>query len=166
MLQTLLPAGLLLLCGVIWRIVEPGGIATMQMRQQLNLLNINLLIPGMILSVMLRSSISSETWLLPVTAWLVIAICLLVNTITYRYLLKSAPDPSTGAMILAGSFGNRVGLAAPVVIAVYGLDAASFNAGVVLSDRYDLDVELYGVAVAVTAVLYFCLLPIWTWLAG
>jgi len=302
-MQTLLPAGLLLLCGVVWKIVEPGGIATTKMRQQLNLLNIYLLIPGMILSVILRSHISSDTWLMPIAAWLVIGSCLLLNTLTYRHLLKATPDASKGAMILAGSFGNGVGLAAPVVIALYGLDAArvpilytllgslpitwtlgvaislghaghrigpmwqhllfspplwavlaglaitatpyqlpapltatlellahaavplmlftvglslnikgfarirmalpaifsksilsplvallvghalglegatlgalvvtaataSFNVGVVLSDRYDLDVELYGVTVAVTAALYFCLLPIWSWLVG
>ncbi len=302
-METLLPAGLLLLCGVAWKIADPGGITSTQMRQQLNLLNIYLLIPGMVLAVILRSPVSGDTWLLPVAAWLVIGTCLLLNTLTYRHLLKATPDPTKGAMVLAGSFGNGVGLAAPVVIAVYGLEAArvpilytllgslpmtwtlgvaislghaghrvgpmwhhllrspplwavlgglaiiaspyslpaplnatlemltqaavplmlftvglslnlkgftrirvalpaifsksiispvvalivghllglegstlgalvvtaataSFNVGVVLSDRYNLDVELYGVTVAVTAVLFFCLLPIWSWLLG
>lgn len=301
MLTSLLPAGLLLACGVVWRVFEPGAVPTAQMRQHLNLLNIYLLIPGMILLVILRSQIGIETWILPVTAWLVIGSCLLVNTFIYRHLLKSAADTSKGAMILAGSFGNGVGLAAPVVIALYGLEAAkvpilytllgslpitwtlgvaislghaghrpgamwrhllnspplwavliglaislspftppppaiatleliadaaiplmlftvglslnvsgfarigtavpavlsksilsplvallvgqamglegailgalvvtaataSFNVGVVLADRYELDVELYGVTVAVTAGLYFCLLPLWSWL--
>ncbi|RLA10613.1 MAG: hypothetical protein DRQ52_11080 [Gammaproteobacteria bacterium] len=301
MIQTLLPAGLLLLCGVIWRILEPGGLPVAQVRQQLNVLNIYLLIPGMIFSVILSSQIGSETWLLPIAAWLVIGTCLIFNVGVYRHLLSSTPDASKGAMILAGSFGNGVGLATPVVIALYGLDAArvpilytllgslpitwtigvaislghaghrigpmwqhllnspplwaaltslaivsspfelsepliasldmlaraavplmlftvglslnikgfarlrmalpaifsksllsplvallvgqalglngatlgalvvtaataSFNVGVVLADRYDLDVELYGVTVAVTATLYFCLLPIWSWL--
>ena len=303
MIQTLLPAGLLVLCGIIWRIIEPGGLPSTQVRQQLNVLNIYLLIPGMILSVMLRSQLGSETWLLPVAAWVVIGTCLLLNTAIYRHLFTHTADRSKGSMILAGSFGNGVGLAAPVVIAVYGLDAAkvpiiytllgsvpitwtigiaialghggqrvgpmwhlllrspplwavlaglaiaasplqlpasiittlnllaqtavplmlftvglslnirgfarihlalpaifsksiisplvallvgralglegailgalvvtaataSFNAGVVLADQYDLDVELYGVAVAITATLYFCLLPIWSWLVG
>ncbi len=303
MIQSLLPAGLLLVCGIIWRLIEPDGLAVSQVRQRLNLLNIYLLIPGLILSVMVRSRISSETWLLPLTAWVVIGACLVVTTTAYKHFSGTTPAASRGAMILAGSFGNGVGLAAPVVISIYGLEAArvpilytllgslpltwtigvaislghagervgpmwhhllrsppllavivglaiaesplalppaalatldmvaratvplmlftvglslnirglarlpmalpaifsksllspliallvgqalgfhgpalgalvitaataSFNVGVMLADRYALDVDLYGVTVAITAALYFCLLPLWIWLAG
>ena len=301
MVDSLLPAGLLILCGVIWRLIEPGNLPAHLVRQRLNTVAIYLLIPALILAVTLRSEINAEVWLFPLCAGLIIGSCLLINVFTYARLLPDTPKPTKGAMILAGSFGNGVGVAAPVVIALYGLEqarvpimytllgslpitwtlgvaialrnaghetkpmwrelsksppliavltglaisaadvtvpmalmatldqltraavpimlftvglslnfrglariataipaiftksvispviaffvgqlfglegavlgalvvtaaTASFNVGVVLSDRYELDVDLYGVTVAVTAVLYFTLLPVWGWL--
>ncbi len=299
MITALLPSGLLVIAGVLWRIIEPDKQPAVVLRQRLNTVAIYLLIPALILNVMLRSRVDTQTWLLPLAAWLTIGCCLLVNVCAYRTLFGKAENRSKGAMILAGSFGNGVGVAAPVVIAIYGIEAArvpilytllgslpitwtlgvaialghggeqtapmwrellrspplwaalfglgialyglpipawvtetlemlsraavplmlfavglslnlkgirrisvaapaiitkslispliacgigvllglqgitlgalvmtaataSFNVGVVLSDRYDLDVDLYGITVAVTAILYFTLLPLWT----
>ena len=69
--------------------------------------------------------------------------------------------------LIALFVGQALGFHGPALGAlVITAATASFNVGVVLADRYALDVDLYGVTVAITAALYFCLLPLWVWLAG
>ena len=125
MLEGLTPILLILCAGLLWQPLQPGGLNAMALRRVINTLNIYLLIPCLILHVILTSPLPEHFGAVPAVAALVILTALAVNSLIYGYLLKPVAPGGKGAMILAGSFGNGVGVALPVVIALVGESAGS-----------------------------------------
>jgi predicted permease len=61
MISVLVQMGLLILCGVAWRIIRPGGLDADQTRLVLTTVVFNLLLPALVLSVLWQASIGLET---------------------------------------------------------------------------------------------------------
>lgn len=148
MVERLVPVLALLAAGLVWRRLEPGGMPHATVRLALNTVNVYLLIPALIVSVLLQAPMDRELALLPVLAALVIGSCLGVSLLTYRALAGRVPPASRGALVLAASFGNGVGIGTPVIVALYGLEAARVPILYTLLGSLPL-VWTVGVAVAV-----------------
>ena len=124
MMEKLGPIGIILLIGMLWRRTEPAGIPVHSLRQTLNSLNLTLLVPALVLRVMAESDIHYATLLVPLIAAAVIVSCLITGGIFYTRLSRRIPRETRGAMILASSYSNGIGLAMPVIVAYLGVGVA------------------------------------------
>lgn len=124
MIDKLGPIGLILLIGMLWRRLEPGGIPSIPLRRSLNSLNLNLLVPALVLRVMAESQINFEVLLVPMVAFAVIGSCLGCALLAYWFYADQISQETRGSMILASSYGNGIGLAMPVIIAYQGVEVA------------------------------------------
>lgn len=123
-MEKLAPIGLILLIGVLWRMIEPGNMPAVSMRQILNVLNLHLLIPAMVLLVMAESRINYEVLLVPLVACVVIGCCLGIALLAYGRKSGQITPATRGAMILAATYGNGIGIATPVIAALLGVELA------------------------------------------
>lgn len=160
MLERLTPLLLILFAGILWQRLRPGGIDAAPLRRAINTLNITLLIPCLILHVILGTPLPAGFGAVPVTAALVILGALTLNTLIYGPLLRQIPPGGKGAMILAGSFGNGVGVALPVVIALVGEPLGSVPILYTLIASVPLAWTL-GVMVALRHTTHALVRPMW-----
>lgn len=174
MFERLVPVLALLAAGLVWRRLQPGGVPHATVRLALNAVNVYLLIPALILTVLLRATLDRDLALLPVLAALVIGGCLGISLLWYGALAARVPAASRGALVLAASFGNGVGIGTPVIVALFGLEAARVPILYTLLGSLPL-VWTVGVAVAVrhtgaiTAPMWREITrspPLWAVLAG
>jgi len=126
-MSSLIPMVLILATGVAWHKVEPGGITTQQLRSTLSALVVNLLAPTLILYVILTTPLKEELYQVPITGLITISVCLALAFILFTLLLRTGyiTRPQAGALILAASFGNGMGISLPAVEALFGADMAS-----------------------------------------
>lgn len=124
MFERLAPIAIILVLGLLWQILRPGGMPSAELRRTLNTVNLYLLVPGLIFQVIGSTELPERTWLIPLAAWITLGLTLALSSLVYLRLLPGVAAPTRGAMILAGSFGNGVGLAMPVIVALYGIEAA------------------------------------------
>jgi predicted permease len=121
MVSILAQMGLLILCGVGWRIIRPGGLDADLVRRVLAALVFNLLMPALILSVLWKQPVGLDT--LRVTAFGLAMIGLgLVST----WLLSRAlplDDRRLGAALLAAGFPNVTYFGLPLLEQLFGHDA-------------------------------------------
>ena len=160
MLGQLAPVGVILLLGIVWQWLAPGGMAALQLRRAINTLNIYLLIPGLIMHIMAGQPLLARSWQVPLAGFLVIGGCLALSALTYRAMGERLAPAGRGAMILAASFGNGVGIALPVVVALYGVAAGQVPILYTLLASVPLAWTV-GVAVAVRHAGYSGGAPMW-----
>ena len=122
MYQQLIPMVLVLLLGVLWRQLSPANLPTAQVRSVLGILIINFVAPALIVEVMLTSNLKQELFQVPATGNATIAIVLLLSLALYVTLLrlKIITRAQAGALVLASTFGNGMGMALPAVSALLG----------------------------------------------
>jgi len=173
MYANLIPVILILLAGVVWRKIEPGGLPVAELRAVLNSLVINLLAPALILNVFLQSTPDLTLLKVPVVGVAVIlagmAVCVLVFGAMEK--LGWITRPQAGALILATAFGNGLGAAVPVIEGLYGAADALrvplvydlmatipvvWSVGVMLVARYGADGPPAGVG-----LVFLKLPPFW-----
>lgn len=160
MLERLTPILLIICAGLLWQRFTPGGLEAAQLRRTINGLNIYLLIPCLILHVLLGSPLPGGYGSVPAVAALVILAALALNTLVYGHLLRPILPGGKGAMILAGSFGNGVGVALPVVIALVGESVGSVPILYTLLASVPLAWTL-GVMVALHHTSHALVRPMW-----
>ncbi len=121
-MSNLIPMVLILSAGALWQYVEPGGVSTQQLRKTLSALVVNLMAPALILYIMLTSPLKEELYQVPFTGLITISISLGLSIILFSLLIRSGhlSRAQAGALILAASFGNGMGIAVPTVEALYG----------------------------------------------
>ncbi|MBI3562207.1 MAG: AEC family transporter [Gammaproteobacteria bacterium] len=120
----------LILCGVVWRRIQPAGLTHQHTRKVLTSLVYYLLLPALVLTVLWQAPLGSTTLLIALSAAAGVLLGLLGAQLTCR-LCKQAPAQS-GAMILAVAFPNVTYLGLPVLEATFGPWARS------LAIQYDL----------------------------
>lgn len=118
----LIPMMIVLSIGVLWQRFEPGGVSTQQLRSTLGSLVINLMAPALILYIMLTSPLKEELYQVPFTGLITIGICLGLSLMAFTLLLRLGyiNRAQAGALILAASFGNGMGISLPLVEALFG----------------------------------------------
>jgi len=113
---------LVLSVGALWQYLEPGGLTTQQLRKALSALVVNLMAPALILYIMLTSPLKEELYQVPLTGIITISITLAISFALFITMLHFAHinRAQAGALILAASFGNGMGIAMPTIQGLYG----------------------------------------------
>lgn len=122
MYERLLPMILILASGLAWRQVQPGGIPMQQVRQVLNTLVINLLVPALIFGVFLNAHPEPALYRVPLVALVTISVCLGAGLLVFGAMLRAGhlTRAEAGAAVLAVGFGNGLGAALAVVEGLFG----------------------------------------------
>lgn len=174
MYERLIPVFLILLAGVVWRRLQPGGIPVADIRGVLNSLVINLLAPALILNVFLQSEPDLSLLKVPIAGIAVILSGMAVCVLLFGGMEKLGwiSRPQAGALILATAFGNGLGAAVPVIEGLYGVADAIrvpmiydllatipivWTVGVMLIARYGADGPPAG-----AGLVFLKLPPFWT----
>jgi len=126
-MTSLIPMVLILSAGMAWNKFEPGGITAPQLRSTLSALVVNLLAPTLILYVILTTPLKEELYQVPITGLITISICLGLSLILFPLLHRIGyiTRAQAGALVLAASFGNGMGISLPAVEALFGAEMAS-----------------------------------------
>lgn len=122
MYERLLPMILILAAGLAWRQLLPGGIPMQQVRQVLNTLVINLLVPALIFGVFLNAHPEPALYRVPLVALVTISVCLGAGLLVFGAMLRAGrlTRAEAGAAVLAVGFGNGLGAALAVVEGLFG----------------------------------------------
>lgn len=123
MYQQLIPMSLVLLLGVLWRYISPANLPTAQVRSVLGVLIINFVAPALIVEVLLTSNLKQELFQIPASGNVTIIIVLSLSLALYTMLLRMnvITRAQAGALVVASTFGNGMGMALPAVSALLGL---------------------------------------------
>jgi len=118
MIHVVAQMGLLIVIGLTWRWLKPGGLAADELRRYIAGLVYWLLLPALVISVLWRAPLGLETVRLASTASLTVAMCLLASWGVGRLLRLDRPR--LGAFMLASAFPNAIYLGLPVMDATFG----------------------------------------------
>ena len=120
--------GFIILIGVAFRRLRPGGLEADQLRQAINVTVLNIFLPALCVRTLYISRIDIETLLVPATAWITTLASLLLSLGVYSLLEKKMQlQPSEkGVLVLAATFGNVTYLGLPVLTSLYGNEAAKY----------------------------------------
>ena len=128
MQNILLSFGFIILLGVVFRRLRPGGLDADSLRMAINGLVLNIFLPALCISILSVSRIDSEALLVPAVAVVTTLTSLFLSVGTYRLFAKrSGLRPAeTGVLVLGATFGNITYLGLPVLTSLYGNDAAKY----------------------------------------
>ncbi|MBI1424177.1 MAG: AEC family transporter [Gammaproteobacteria bacterium] len=130
MFEVILQMTGLLACGVIWRVLKPGGLDYQQTRSVLTSLVYYVMLPALVLSVLWEAQLGQNTLLIALSAAAGVIAGLLLSFLTCRACKSSSAQ--TGAIILAVAFPNVTYMGLPVMETTFG----SWARGVAI--QYDL----------------------------
>jgi hypothetical protein len=126
--EVLLSFGLIILAGVLFRRIRPGGTDADEVRRVINACVLNLFLPAFCIKTLYHSSIDLETVLVTATAWITTGAALLLAAGVYAVLgkrMRLSPQ-ETGVLLIASAFGNVTYLGLPVLTGLYGNSAAKY----------------------------------------
>ena len=130
MQNVLLQMGALILCGIVWKLLKPGGLDPVATRKALTSLVYYLLLPALVLSVLWKAELGTNSFLIAAAAAFGILVGLMLSLLACRFCKLTSPE--AGALILAATFPNATYLGLPVLEATYGPWARS------VAIQYDL----------------------------
>jgi predicted permease len=110
--------GLMILCGVGWRIIKPAGLQADQTRMVLTSLVFNLLFPALVISVLWETPITEQT--LRITLFGVGVILMGIALTWLMSRLLPMDQARVGAALLAAGFPNVTYLGLPLLEQTFG----------------------------------------------
>lgn len=123
MLNVFATLGVLLACGVLYRMI-PGVPSPQTVRSVIGSVVVNVFIPLLAFEVLATERITSDVWTVPVVSIVTTLIGLMLGLAVYAYALRRhLPRPTIGAMILATTWCNAMYLGLPITLAVVGESA-------------------------------------------
>jgi len=179
MQNILLPFGLIILAGVVFRRIRPSGMEAAAVSQAINSVVLNLFLPALCIKTMYHSSVDFDVLRVPGIAWITTLAALLLAAGIYSLLgrkVRLLPQEK-GVILLAAAFGNVTYLGLPVLTGLFGRDAARYAlyydllattpllwfVGATIASRYG-GVEKYGFLAALKTIA--TLPPVWGIIAG
>lgn len=130
MFDVILQSGVLIVCGVIWRITSPLGLEAETVRRSLTGVVYVLLLPALVLLVLWHAPVGLDSVRIAVSAAAGIGVGMLI---AWLWLRRTAqPNMVVGALLLAAAFPNATYLGLPVLEAALGPWARS------VAIQYDL----------------------------
>lgn len=130
MLDVILQAAGLILCGVFWRAFAPQGLEAEGLRRHLTGLVYALLLPALVLGVLWRAPMGADTLRIVLVA--AMGVCSGLG-LAWLWLRRTrVSHASVGAMLLAAAFPNATYMGLPVLEAAFGPWARS------VAIQYDL----------------------------
>ena len=130
MLEVLIQMAALIVCGVVWRLVSPGGLNAAMTRQALTGLVYYLFLPALVLLVLWEAPIGIDTVKIALAAAAGIIGALILMRWSCHFC--KMPPAATGAILLAAAFPNATYLGLPVLEASLGPESRS------IAIQYDL----------------------------
>lgn len=130
MFEALIQMAALILCGVVWRYVAPGGLDAASTRTALTGLVYYLFLPALVLLVLWQAPLGTDSFKIAVVAAVGVLLSLLL--IGWFCNVCGMDMPTRGAALLAASFPNATYLGLPVLEATLGKEARS------IAIQYDL----------------------------
>lgn len=124
----------LILCGVIWRILKPAGLAPVDTRKVLTTLVYYLLLPALVLSVLWRAEIGTSSLQIAGLAAFGVLLGIALGLLSCRICKNQRAE--SGAIILAIAFPNVLYLGLPVLEATFGQEKLLWSRSVAI--QYDL----------------------------
>ena len=118
MLEVLFQMTGLILCGIAWKLIRPGGLDPVATRKVLTSLVYYLLLPALVISVLWRAELGENSLILALVAMLGSLVGLVLSYFSCRVCGNSRAE--MGAVILATGFGNVSYLGLPVLEATFG----------------------------------------------
>lgn len=124
----LLPFGLIIAAGMLFRRLKIGVIDADTIRSSINSLVLNLFLPALCLKTLAVSPIGREAALIPLTAWITTGAALFLALAVYRLpLFSSRLSPQErGVFVLSSAYGNVTYLGLPVLTGLFGAAAARY----------------------------------------
>ncbi len=120
----------LIACGVIWRLLRPGGLDADITRHVLTSLVYYLLLPALVIQVLWKAPLGISSFGIAASAAVGVLVCILLSTLICRSCQHDGKV--TGAVVLAASFPNATYMGLPVLESLYG------DAGRSIAIQYDL----------------------------
>jgi len=120
----------LIVCGIGWQILRPGGLEAAPTRKVLTSLVYYLLLPALVLSVLWKAELGATSLLIAGSAAFGVVVGLLLSFLSCRLCNNRAAE--AGAVILAAGFPNVTYMGLPVLEATFGPWARS------VAIQYDL----------------------------
>ena len=118
MADVLMQMTILIACGVLWQLWQPGGIKTVDLKHAVSTLVFYLLLPALVLDVLWDAPIGLDTLRISMVAASGVFAGALLAFLACKIL--NVNRPSTGALILAAAFPNVTYLGLPVLEATMG----------------------------------------------
>lgn len=118
MYEVIAQAGILILCGVLWRVTAPHGLDADTLRNSLTTLVYILLLPALVLVVLWRADLSFDAVKVALLATLGIAAGMGAAWLWFRGRRPAAT--AMGALLLAAGFPNATYMGLPVLEAALG----------------------------------------------
>lgn len=153
MYEVIAQAGILILCGVLWRVIAPQGLGGDTLRHSLTTLVYVLLLPALVLVVLWRAPLSLDAlWV----ALLAASGVIFALALAWLWFRRRAPSRAVlGTVLLASAFPNATYLGLPVLEASLGEWARTIaiqydlfactplllSVGVLLAQRYGESAE-------------------------
>lgn len=120
----------LIACGIIWRLLRPGGLGADITRHVLTSLVYYLLLPALVIQVLWKAPLGISSFGIAASAAVGVFGCILLSTLICRRC--NHDGKITGAVVLAASFPNATYMGLPVLESLYG------EAGRSIAIQYDL----------------------------
>lgn len=130
MFEALIQMAALILCGVVWRYLRPGGLDAAMTRAALTGLVYYLFLPALVLLVLWQAPLGTASFKIALVAGSAVLFSLLLMAWLCR--LCGMDRPTRGAALLAAAFPNATYLGLPVLEATLGKAARS------IAIQYDL----------------------------
>lgn len=118
MVEIILRMSVLIVLGVLWRAIQPGGVATETIRKSLTTLVLYLMLPALVLRVLWQADLGVDSFLISATAIISILGGLLASFLFCRAC--GASKPITGAVMLASAFPNITYMGLPILRELFG----------------------------------------------
>lgn len=148
MVEIILNMSVLIVFGILWHVIEPGGISSETIRKALTTLVLYLMLPALVLKVLWQADLGLNSFLISG-----VAVTSIISGLVASYFfcrVCSASRPVTGAVMLASAFPNVTYLGLPILTELFGDWAASiaiqydlfactpilFTVGVFLAQKY------------------------------
>ena len=128
MQNILLSFGFIILLGVAFRRLRPGGLEAATLTRAINVTVLNIFLPALCIRTLYVSTIDAEAVLIPLSAGLTTVTALFLSAGVYHlFAKKMGLRPSeTGVLVLGATFGNITYLGLPVLTGLYGNEAAKY----------------------------------------
>jgi predicted permease len=130
MIDVILQAAALIVCGVLWRVTTPLGLEAEPVRRSLTGVVYVLLLPGLVLLVLWQAPLGLDSVRIAVSAAVAVGFGLLASWLWFRR--SARPNRVVGALLLASAFPNATYLGLPVLESAFGPWARS------IAIQYDL----------------------------
>lgn len=128
MTNIILPFFIIIFCGIVFRIVKPGGLDAEKIRLVINTMVFNLFLPALCIKVFMTTTFGTEIISVPISAWGTLFIMIFANYLLFSKLFKTSTleRKSIGSLIIAATMGNVTYLGLPFLTGIYGQTAAKY----------------------------------------
>jgi len=128
MQNILLSFGFIILLGVAFRRLRPGGLEAATLSRAINVTVLNVFLPALCIRILYVSRIDAEAVLIPLSAGITTLTALFLSVGVYRLFAKKMGllPSETGVLVIGATFGNITYLGLPVLTGLYGNEAAKY----------------------------------------